>query len=121
MPPAAKHPASASNSQKSNAGKSLVVVERGPQNIAVPRPQIRLRAAMRKAGLDEWKIAWLLNYVIDRLAESNKSSDRKLLLDYLKEAGRHLDSASARSTTGQEGPAIEVVHDVPRPDRSEPA
>lgn len=74
---------------------------------------------MRRAGLDEWKIAWLLNYKIDQLAESKRSSDNKLLLDYLKEASRHLDPASARATTEHEAAEIEIVHNVPRPDRSD--
>lgn len=90
-------------------------METGP----LPRPRIRLRSAMRKAGLDEWKIAWLLNYKIDCFAEAETSSGNKLLLDYLKEASRHLDPASARATAGQGSPEIEIVHDVPRPDRSE--
>ncbi|MGH9744181.1 MAG: hypothetical protein ACRD51_17710, partial [Candidatus Acidiferrum sp.] len=49
-----------------------------------PRARMRLRVVMRKIGLDEWKIAWLLNFKIHCLAESRKSSDSKLLLDYLK-------------------------------------
>ncbi len=89
-----------------------------PQNAPVPRARIRLRASMRKAGLDEWKIGWLLNYKIDCVAESNKSSDNKLLLEYLKEAIRHLDPATARAAIAQETPAIELVHNVPRPDRA---
>lgn len=86
----------------------------------LPRARTRLRSAMRKVGLDEWKIAWLLNYKIDCFAELKTSSGNKLLLDYLKEAARHLDPASPRATAEQEAPTIEIVHDVPRPNRSEP-
>jgi len=73
---------------------------------------------MRKAGLDEWKIAWLMNYKIDRLAESTKSTDNKLLLEYLKEAVRHLDPALVRAAA-QQAPIVELVHDVPRPNANE--
>ncbi|MHB8413354.1 MAG: hypothetical protein ACYDDI_15610 [Candidatus Acidiferrales bacterium] len=83
-----------------------------------PRPRIRLRSAMRAVGLDEWKIAWLLNAKVDQLTESETAADTKALLDYLKEATRHLDPASASSAASQETPAVEVVHHVARPDRS---
>ena len=83
-----------------------------------PRARMRLRAVMRKIGLDEWRVAWLLAFKIHCLAQSTKSTDNKLLLDYLKEAARHLDPASARITQ-PETAVIEVVHDVPRPDRDE--
>jgi hypothetical protein len=102
-----------------DAEKDMVLASDAPQDASLPRSRIRLRSAMRRAGLDEWKVAWLLNYKIDRLAESTKSSDNKLLLDYLKEAARHLDPASARATTGQDTSTIEMVHNVPRPNRNE--
>ena len=85
-----------------------------------PRGRMRLRAALRRAGLDEWKIAWLLNFKIHCLAASKKSTDNKLLLDYLKEAARQLDPTSFR-TAAQEAPAIELVHGVPRPTFDEPS
>lgn len=83
-----------------------------------PRTRMRLRAAMHKLGLDEWKIAWLLNFKIHLLAESRKSSDNKLLLDYLKEAARHLDPASLHNRM-QDAMDIEVIHNVPRPNRDD--
>lgn len=85
-----------------------------------PRPRMHLRAVMRKIGLDEWKIAWLLNFKIHLLADSRKSSDNKLLLDYLKEAARHLDPASLRNAT-EHITGLEVVHNVPRPTFEEPS
>jgi hypothetical protein len=93
---------------------ALAEVQRPPE----PRARMRLRAVMRKIGLDEWVVAWLLNFKIHLLAESQKSTDNKLLLDYLKEAARHLDPASARAAA-QENAPIEIVHDVPRPNRDE--
>ncbi|HLJ40058.1 MAG TPA: hypothetical protein VKT50_01105 [Candidatus Acidoferrales bacterium] len=101
-------------------GHAIILATDEPRDATLPRARIRLRSAMRKVGLDEWKIAWLLNYKIDCFAESETSSDNKLLLDYLKEAARHLDPASPRATAEQEASTIEIVHDVPRPNRSEP-
>lgn len=95
------------------------IVPAKTDTLARPRARTRLRSAMRRVGLDEWKIAWLLNYKIDCFAESKTSSHNKLLLDYLKEAARHLDPASPRATAEQEASTIEIVHDVPRPNRSE--
>lgn len=111
--------AGGASSRLGNATNQAIIlalreVDEPPQ----PRTRMRLRAVMRKIGLDEWKIAWLLNFKIHCLAQSTKSSDTKLLLDYLKEAARHLDAASPRAGT-EETAAIEVVHNVPRPDRSE--
>lgn len=97
----------------------MVLALQGPSDAPQPRGRIRLRASMRRAGLDEWKIGWLLNYKIDCLAESTKSSDNKLLLEYLKEAIRHLDPAATRAAGAQETAAIELVHEVPRPNRAE--
>jgi hypothetical protein len=104
----------------SAADEAIILALKELQKPPQPRARMRLRAVMRKIGLDEWKIAWLLNFKIHVLAESRKSSDNKLLLDYLKEAARHLDPASARAAAAQEAPAIELVHDVPRPDRTDP-
>jgi hypothetical protein len=107
--PAAQRPAT--------PGEAITLALAEVQQPVQPRARMRLRAALRKVGLDELKIAWLLNFKVHCLAESRKSSDNKLLLDYLKEAARHLDPASARASA-QETPAIEIVHDVPRPDRA---
>ncbi|MGC1107362.1 MAG: hypothetical protein WA876_12570 [Candidatus Acidiferrales bacterium] len=111
-------PADKSPRRMNAADQAIIEAVSELQEPAQPRPRMRLRAAMRKAGLDEWKIAWLLNFKIHCLAESKKSSDNKLLLDYLKEAARHLDPVSLR-TAAQETSAIEIVHDVPRPIRNE--
>lgn len=101
-------------------GHAMILAVDEPREAALPRARTRLRSAMRKVGLDEWKIAWLLNYKIDCFAELKTSSGNKLLLDYLKEAARHLDPASPRATAEQEASTIEIVHNVPRPNRSEP-
>lgn len=100
------------------ADQAIILALKELQETPQPRARMRLRAVMRKIGLDEWKIAWLLNFKIHCLVQSRKSSDNKLLLDYLKEAARHLDPASLRAA-GQEYSAIELIHDVPRPNRDE--
>lgn len=102
------------------ADEAIILALKELQQPPQPRAHMRLRAVMRKIGLDEWTIAWLLNFKIHVLAESRKASDNKLLLDYLKEAARHLDPASGRAAAAQEARTIELVHDVPRPNRTDP-
>ncbi len=100
---------------------SLAVVSKSePQQIVAPRPRIRLRSALRAVGLDECKIAWNLNHQVDALSESTHANGAKLLLDYLKEAVRHLDPATARAADAREAPTVELVHQVVRPDRDAP-
>ncbi|MGH9730867.1 MAG: hypothetical protein ACRD4A_04150 [Candidatus Acidiferrales bacterium] len=86
----------------------------------LPRPRIRLRTALRAVGLDEWQIAWNLKVKVDQLSESKFASDKKLLLEYMKEATRHLDPASATAAANAASPdaaTVEIVHHVARPDR----
>jgi hypothetical protein len=116
--PKRNEPADSSPRKANAADQAIIVALSELQEPAQPRARMRLRAAMRKVGLDEWKIAWLLNFKIHCLAESRKSSDNKLLLDYLKEAARHLDPVSLRGAA-QETSAVEIVHEVPRPSRDE--
>jgi hypothetical protein len=93
------------------------------------RPRVRLRTALRYAGLDEWKVGRMLSKKVQELCKSRfvKSKDgqkkrkvpasaaqNKLLLEYLKEATRHLDP-TARAAQSQDGTTIELVHSVPRP------
>ncbi|MGH9728696.1 MAG: hypothetical protein ACRD33_01070 [Candidatus Acidiferrales bacterium] len=86
--------------------------------MAKPRPRIRLRTALRAAGLDEWKIAWILSKKVDFLSESKVAADNRLLLDYMKEAIRHLDPAAAAAAVAQETAMVEMTHSVERPDRT---
>jgi hypothetical protein len=98
------------------------------QILASPRPRVRMRTALRAAGLDEWKVSIVLNGKVDELARPKKSKRKdaegsaarnKLLLDYLKEATRHLDPPSARAVAEAEA-ATEILHDIPRASRAEP-
>lgn len=96
-----------------------------PQLLAAPRPRVRMRTALRATGLDEWKISLALNQKVDELVRPKRkeaagtAARNKLLLDYLKEASRHLDPPSARAVAEAEAPT-EIVHDIPRADRTEP-
>lgn len=109
---------SASLAREIHSAGSLAAAPKSESlQISQPRPRIRLRGALRSVGLDEWKIAWNLNHKVDTLSDSDATGDMKLLLDYLKEAIRHLDPASARAAA-QEPAAVEVVHQVVRPERN---
>ncbi len=88
--------------------------------MALPRPRIRLRNALRAVGLDEWQIAWNLKVKVDQLSESKFASDKKLLLEYMKEATRHLDpAAAAANAASPDAATVEIVHHVARPDRAD--
>ncbi|MFZ0213437.1 MAG: hypothetical protein WBE20_07200 [Candidatus Acidiferrales bacterium] len=95
------------------------------QQLAAPRPRVRMRTALRATGLDEWKVAYTLNQKVDDLAKrkskepAGTAARNKLLLDYLKEVSRHLDPPSVRAAAEADA-ATEIVHDIPRPNRNEP-
>ena len=99
---------------------AIVAAKAEPCPMAQPRPRIRLRNALRAAGLDEWQIAWTLKVKVDQLSESKFASDKKLLLEYMKETIRHLDpaaAAAAANAASPDAPTVEIVHHVARPDR----
>jgi hypothetical protein len=94
------------------------------------RPRVRLRTALRYAGLDEWKVGRTLSKKVQELCKARfvkskgsqkrkkvpaSAAQNKLLLEYLKEATRHLDPTTARAAQSQDGTTIELVHCVPRP------
>lgn len=94
------------------------------------RPRVRLRTALRYAGLDEWKVGRTLSKKVQELCKARfvkgatgkkkrkvpaSAAQNKLLLEYLKEATRHLDPTTARAAQSPDGSAIELVHCVPRP------
>ena len=114
------------NAHKKNAPakQSVIVTAQGePRPMALPRPRIRLRNALRAVGLDEWQIAWNLKVKVDQLSESKFASDKKLLLEYMKEAIRHLDpaAAAAANAASPDASTVEIVHHVARPDRADPS
>jgi hypothetical protein len=75
--------------------------------------------ALRYKGMDELEYAMMLGRCMD-IAEANE--DAKLMLEGLKEWGRQLESKrAAGASPGAEPPTVvQLVHAVPRPDRSTP-
>ena len=78
---------------------------------------LKVAEALRVAGLDELKFANTFRRMIYRISKPNQSA--KLLLDAIKEWGRHLAPAGASERAASDAPVpIQLVHHVPRPDRS---
>lgn len=95
-------------------------VSSGAQNGA-PRPRVKLPEAMRAVGLDEQSLAQCLAQQVKQLKSGSKGQKRiprKLLLDYLKECVRILYAPARRGDMPEQPAKIELVHFVPRPDRS---
>jgi hypothetical protein len=74
--------------------------------------------ALRRSGLDELKYAQAMGGLIDTLTD--KDGEEKLLLEGLKELGRHLESSrAAERPAGNAQVIVQLVHNVPRPGRPE--
>jgi hypothetical protein len=60
-----------------------------------PPPRIRIGDAIRRSGLDEYRVARTFAGVVDKLSDGKNAKDaggvQKLLVDVLKECSRHLD------------------------------
>ncbi len=86
---------------------------------AAPGPRKRLPDAMREAGVDERSIAECFAKHIRQLQSKKPPRvSRKLLLDWLKEAIRIVFPPARRGAEAEQPQTIELVHFVPRPDRS---
>ncbi len=73
--------------------------------------------ALRVAGLDELRFAKMIRRLINGL--SKPETNFKLLLDAIKEWGRHLAPAGTAERAASDAPVpIQLIHNVPRPDRS---
>ncbi|HKW89747.1 MAG TPA: hypothetical protein VJN21_13445 [Candidatus Acidoferrales bacterium] len=85
-----------------------------------PRPRVKLPEAFRAIGLDEYGIAQCFAEQIEdiRHPDKKKRISRKLLLDFLKECVRVLYAPARRGDALEQPAKIELVHFVPRPDRS---
>ncbi|HEV2298328.1 MAG TPA: hypothetical protein VGR72_07410 [Candidatus Acidoferrales bacterium] len=80
---------------------------------------MKLPDAMRAAGLDEQSLAQCFAKHIKQLQSKRPPRlPRKLLLDYLKECVRILYAPARRGDAPEQPAKIELVHFVPRPDRS---
>jgi hypothetical protein len=80
---------------------------------------------MRRSGLDEYKVARTFAGVLDKLSDGKKAKDtggvQKLLVDVLKECSRHLDPPQSERAAPATPVHITMVHNVPRPFRTQPA
>lgn len=75
---------------------------------------------MRLHGMDEEEFAKTMHDLISNLSSDTDNS--KLLLDSLKEWGRHLAPDRAADRATNETPVtVQVVHNIPRPVRESPA
>jgi hypothetical protein len=88
---------------------------------AAPPPRIRIGDAMRRTGLDEYKVARTFAGVLDKLSDGNKDTGgvQKLLVDVLKECSRHLDPPQSERAAPAAPVHITMVHNVPRPFRTQ--
>jgi hypothetical protein len=88
--------------------------------LATPRPRVKMPDALRAAGIDETRIAECFAKQIQKFEGGNEEDTApKLLLDYLKECIRVLYPPARRWENAEKPPLFELVHFVPRPDRSD--
>jgi hypothetical protein len=74
---------------------------------------------MRVCGMDEAKFARIMRRLINKLSKSDGSV--KILLDGIKEWGRHLAPDRAAERGASETPVtVHLVHNVARPERGTP-
>jgi hypothetical protein len=75
--------------------------------------------ALRVSGLGPLRFAAEMRGLVEKLG--GKKGDPKLLLDALKECGRHLQASHERgrgfADVGDGGVSVELVHNVARPAR----
>ena len=84
-------------------------------------PRVRIGEAMRRTGLDEYKVARTFAVVVDKLSGKNPKDSggvQKLLVDVLKECSRHLDPPHSERDAPSVPSRIMLIHHVPRPDRT---
>jgi hypothetical protein len=97
-------------------------------NMPVRKPsrrkqKVTLREAMREQGLDEQKLAATIAGTLDRLCSGGpEDSVSKCLVDVIKESVRVLDTPRNldRTNYGDGAVTVELVHEVPRPERVKP-
>jgi hypothetical protein len=77
---------------------------------------ISIGEALRETGFGEGQLALDFCTLVGELRK--RGDDLKLLLETLKECGRHLDAARERDGDGgDEAISVELVHSVARPER----
>jgi hypothetical protein len=115
-------PRAVNNAITSAFGDATTIAAR-PVSTAPP-PRIRIGDAMRRSGLDEYKVARTFAVVVDKLSDGKTAKDtggvQKLLVDVLKECSRHLDPPQSERAAPAAPAQIIMVHNVPRPFRAQP-
>jgi len=112
-------PKSASSATASSTSP-VAAIDARPVATAHP-PRVRIGEAMRRTGLDEYKVARTFAVVVDKLSGKNPKDSggvQKLLVDVLKECSRHLDPPHSERDTPSVPSRIMLIHHVPRPDRT---
>jgi hypothetical protein len=92
--------------------------------VATASPRVHIGEAMRRSGLDEYKVAQTYATVVDKLSGKHTDKDaggvQKLLVDVLKECSRHLDPPHSERDAAPDAPVqFILIHEVARPDRSQ--
>ena len=83
-------------------------------------PRVRIGEAMRRTGLDEYRVAETFAGVLETLTGKNAAKSgavQKIVVDVLKECSRHLDPPQSERAASA-SPVIALIHNVPRPDRT---
>jgi len=112
-------PKSASSATASSTSPAAVIDARSTATAHPPR--VRIGEAMRRSGLDEYKVARTFAVVVDKLSGKNPKDSggvQKLLVDVLKECSRHLDPPHSERDAPSVPSRIMLIHHVPRPDRT---
>src|SRR5262249_45162863 len=84
---------------------------------APPVPPVSMDVALRGAKLDEHSYAKNLKRLV---RAARKAGEEKLWLDVTKEWGRQLERArpAERASAGEGAVFVQLIHNVPRPDRT---
>jgi hypothetical protein len=109
------------SSQTTNDALAITLDARPVATTAAPR--VHIGEAMRRSGLDEYKVAQTYATVVDKLSGKHADKDaggvQKLLVDVLKECSRHLDPRHSERDAAPDAPVqFILIHEVARPDRS---
>jgi hypothetical protein len=119
--------AAGSDSVTSDLVKSVAelapMIFRDPEN---RKKRVKLAEALREHGLDESKVAAVYASAVEKLSRNKEAgavgvAAVKLLLDVLKELTHSLEpqKAAGNSDSSDAPPFIRLIHNVPRPVRTE--
>jgi hypothetical protein len=90
------------------------------------KKRLKLAEALRERGLNESKLAAMFSGVAEKLSHSEETgavgvAAAKLLFDVLKELAEWLEpeKAAGKSAASEAPPFVRLIHNVPRPVRTE--